>query len=107
MFQVKTCVVIAPSVEARAALGVQIGPAAMAAWKEIARLQQGLEMAHFQILHAGVMIAVCSHLRADGVIEIGLGLGDPKQAARVIPAAHLRRAQARIAGQGRFSARRS
>ena len=53
-------------------------------------------MAHFQIVHEGVMLAVSSRLRRDGLIEIGLGLGDPKLAARVIPEAQFRRAEARV-----------
>ncbi len=96
MFQVQAPVVIVPSSEASAALGVQLKPAALAAWREIARRGQGIEMAHFQIVHTGVTLAVCSRLRRDGFIEIELGLGDPRQAARVIPAAQLRRAEARV-----------
>ena len=95
MFQVQAPVIVAPSTEARAALGAQLRPAALAAWREIARRGQGIEMAHFQIVHSGVTLAVCSRVRRDGFIEIGLGLGDPKQAARVIPAAQLRQAEAR------------
>ena len=95
MFQVLAPVVVRPSVEARAALGVQLQPAAKAAWLEIARRGMGLEMAHFQIVHTGVTLAVCSRLRRDGFIEIELGLGDPRQAARLIPAAQLRRDEAR------------
>lgn len=94
MFQVQVPVVIAPTTEARAALGVQLRSAALAAWREIARRGDGVEMAHFQIAHAGVTLAVCSRLRGDGFIVIELGLGDPWQAARVIPAAQLRRAEA-------------
>ncbi|UDL93593.1 hypothetical protein LGH83_13550 [Lichenihabitans sp. PAMC28606] len=95
MFQVQAPVVIVPSAEARAALGVQLRPAALAAWREIARRGQGIEMAHFQIVHTGVTLAVCSHIRSNGFIEIGIGLGDPRQAGRVIPAAQLRQAEAR------------
>lgn len=96
MFQVQAPVIIVPSAEARAALGIQLRPAALAAWREIARRGEGIEMAHFQIVYAGVTLAVSSHLRRNGFIEIGLGLGDPRQAARVIPAAHLRRAEAHV-----------
>ena len=99
MFQVQAPVIIVPSTEASAALGVQVQPAALAAWREIARRDQGIEMAHFQIVHTGVTLAVCSRLRRDGFIEIELGLGDPRQAARVIPAAQLRRAEARVASR--------
>ena len=96
MFHVQAPVVIVPSTKARAALGVQLRPAALAAWREIGRRGQGIEMAHFQIVHTGVTLAVCSRGRGDGFIEIELGLGDPKQAARFIPAADLRRAEARV-----------
>jgi hypothetical protein len=106
MFQVQAPVVIVPSTEARAALGAELRSAALAAWREIARRGQGLEMAHFQIVHAGVTLAVCSRIRGDGFIEIGLGLGDPKQAARVIPAAQLRQAEARAQARDHQPARR-
>jgi len=107
MFQVQTPVVIVPSTEARAALGVQVRPAAMAAWREIARRGQGIEMAYFQIVHAGVTLAVSSRIRKNGSIEIGLGIGDPRQAARVIPAAQLRQAEARIQSRDARPARRA
>lgn len=99
MFQVQAPVVIVPSTEARAALGVQLKPAALAAWREIARLGRGIELAHFQIVHAGVTLAVCSNLRHDGFIEIELGIGDPKLAARVVPAAVMRGAEAGFRSQ--------
>ncbi len=106
MFQVQAPVVIVPSSDARAALGAQLKPAALAAWQEIARRGQGIELAHFQIVHSGVTLAVCSRLRRDGFIEIELGLGDPRQAARVIPAAQLRRAEARVPSHHGQPARR-
>ncbi len=96
MFQVQAPVVIVPSVEARAALGDQLRPAAMAAWREIARRGQGLEMAYFQIVHIGVTLTVCSRIRKNGFIEIGLGIGDPRQAARFITETKLRQAEARL-----------
>ncbi len=106
MFQVQAPVVIVPSSDARAALGAQLKPAALAAWQEIARRGQGIELAHFQIVHSGVTLAVCSRLRRDGFIEIELGLGDPRQAARVIPAAQFRRAEARVPSHHGQPARR-
>ncbi len=90
MFQVKVPVIIVPSAEARDALGVQLRDAGLAAWREIARRGQGLEFAHFQIVHTGVTLAVCSRLRPNGFIEIEIGLGDPRQAARVITATQAR-----------------
>lgn len=61
-------------------------------------------MAHFQIVHTGVTLAVCSRLRHDGFVEIELGIGDPRQAAQVIPAAQLERAETQA--RSRQSARR-
>ena len=63
-------------------------------------------MAHLQIVHSGVTLAVCSRVRRNGFIEIGLGLGDPRQAARVIPAAQLRQAEARAHARHGQGARR-
>ncbi|MGC8469351.1 MAG: hypothetical protein ACP5NI_05530 [Acetobacteraceae bacterium] len=95
MFRVQAPVVVIFSTEARAALGAHQHAAGLAAWRALAGLGQGLEMAHFQIVSAGVTLAVSSRLRKDGFIVIELGLGDPRQAARVIPAAQLRQAEAR------------
>ncbi len=95
MFRVQAPVVVIFSTEARAGLGAQLRAAGLAAWRGLAGLGQGLEMAHFQIVFADVTLAVSSRLRKDGLIVIELGLGDPRQAARVIPAAQLRQAEAR------------
>ena len=96
MFQVLAPVTIHPTAEARQVLGAQLRPAGKAAWREIARRGQGLEFAHLQICFAGVTLAICSRLRADGVIAIEIGLGDARQGARVIPEAQLRRAEAQM-----------
>lgn len=101
MFQVLAPVTVHPTAEARQALGAQLVPAGKAAWREIARRGQGLEFAHLQICFAGVTLAICSRLRADGIIVIEIGLGDARQAARVVPAAELRRAEAQAAGRRR------
>ena len=93
MFQVKAPVVINPSTEARAALGDQLRPAAIAAWRALAGLGTGLEMAYFQIVHQGVTLAVSTRVRRNGFIEISLGMGDPKHSTRVISEAHLRNAE--------------
>ena len=95
MFRVHAPVIVIFSTEARAALGTQQHAAGLAAWRALAGLGQGLEMAHFQIAAVGVTLAVSSRLRKDGFIVVELGLGDPRQAARVIPAAQLRQAEAR------------
>ena len=95
MFRVQAPVVVIFSTEARVALGAQLRAAGLAAWCALAGLGQGLEMAHFQIVVADVTLAVSSRLRNDGFIVLELGLGDKRQAARVIPAARLRHAEAR------------
>jgi hypothetical protein len=97
MYQVLAPVVIVASAEARAALGLQVGPAARAAWQELARRGQGIEMAHFQIVHTGVTLAVSTRIQTNGWIEIALAIGDPRQAARIIPASEMRKAEAKTA----------
>ncbi len=94
MFQVLAPVTVHPTAEVRQALGDQVRPAGRAAWREIARRGQGLEFARFQFRFSGVTLAACSRLRPDGFIAIELGLGDPRQAARVVTAAQFRRAEA-------------
>lgn len=100
MFRVQTAVVVVPSAEVRRTLGAGVSAAGRAAWRELARRGQGLELAHFQIIHEGNCLAISSRLRRDGVIEIGIGIGDPRMAARIIPAATLRQAET-AAGQRR------
>ena len=100
MFQVLAPVIIHPTAEARQALGAQLVPAGKAAWREIARRGEGLEFTHLQICFAGITLAICSRLRVDGFIVIEIGLGDARQAARVIPATQLRRAEAQSSRAG-------
>jgi len=93
MFQILAPVTVHPTAEARSALGDQLRAAGLAAWQEIARRGQGLEFAHLQFCFAGVTLAVCSRLSANGFIAIELGLGDPRQPARVVTAAQYRQAE--------------
>ena len=83
-----------PHRRGRQALGPLLLPAGKAAWREIARRRQGLEFANLQLSFEGHTLAIASRLRPDGAIVIEIGLGDPRQAARVITAAQLRRAEA-------------
>ena len=48
MFRVQAPILIVPTAEAREALGVQLRPAALAAYREIALAAKGLEIAHLQ-----------------------------------------------------------
>ncbi len=66
MFQVRAPVAVVPSAGGRAAPGIQLCPAAVAVWREIARRSRGLEMAYFQIAHSGVTLTACSHIRGAG-----------------------------------------
>jgi hypothetical protein len=93
--RVQAPVIILVTAEARVILAARLRAAGLAASQEIARRGQGLEMAHFQIVHEGVTLAFCSRLPRDGVIEIELGVADPRQPVRVIPPAELRGAEAR------------
>ena len=100
MFQVLAPVSIHPTAEARRALGDRLKPAGRAAWCEIARRGQGLEFAHLQLSFEGVTLALCSRLRPDGVIALEIGLGDPRQAARVVTATQYRRAESHARNKG-------
>ena len=95
MFQVLAPVTIHPSAEVRRILGDRLKPVGCAAWCEIARRGQGLEFAHLQLSFEGITLALCSRLRSDGVIAIEIGLGDPRQAARVVTATDYRQAEIR------------
>lgn len=94
MFQVLAPVTIHPTAEARQALKDQLRSAGKAAWREIARHGQGLEFAYLQFSFNGVTLALCSRLRPDGIIAIEIGLGDARQAARIVTAVQFRRAEA-------------
>ena len=48
MFRVQAPILVVPTAEAREALGVQLRPAALAAYREIAMAAKGLEIAHLQ-----------------------------------------------------------
>ena len=98
MFQVLAPVVVDPPAKARQALGIHLKEAGLAAWREIARRGQGLEIAHLQLTHAGVTLAICSRLRCDGFVVIELGLSDARQDGRGITMAELRRAEMRAHG---------
>lgn len=96
MFNVIVPVIVTFSTEARAALGPRLRAAGVAVWGEIAASGAGLELAHVQVRFDGICLAACSWLRADGKVEIEIGLGEPACGGRVIPAAELRRAAGRL-----------
>jgi hypothetical protein len=53
-----------------------------------------LEIAHLQFVFRGLTLAVCSHVRRDGIVEIEMGLGDPRLPKSAFTAAQMRQAEA-------------
>jgi hypothetical protein len=94
MFRIQAPIVIVPTVEARKALGHRLRWAGLAAYREVAVAAKGLEIAHLQFTFFEVTLAVCSRVRRDGIVEIEIGLGDPKLPARTFTAAQVRQALA-------------
>ena len=64
MFRVQAPMLIVPTAEAREALGVQLRPAALAAYREIALAAKGLEIAHLQFSFGKLTLAICSRVRS-------------------------------------------
>jgi hypothetical protein len=102
MFAIEAPVVIVPTAEAEAALGARLRPAGAAAYREIALAAKGLEIAHLQFAFGKLTLAVCSRVRKSGIVEIEMGLGDPRLPRSTFTAAKMRRAEmARRHGVGR------
>jgi hypothetical protein len=107
MFQIQAPVLIVPSTEARQALGSRLRLAGLCAYREIAVAAKGLEIAHLQFAFFELTLAVCSHVRRDGIVEIEIGLGNAQQPARTFTAAQMHQAvkaatsQAKAARQAR------
>ena len=55
---------------------------------------KGLEIAHLQFAFQGLTLAVCSRIRRGGIVEIEIGLGDPRLPKSSFTAAQLREAEA-------------
>jgi hypothetical protein len=79
--------------EARQALGASLRDAAYAAYREIVIAAKGLEIAHLQFAFGDATLAVCSRVRKDGIVEIELGLGDPRGRTRCFTQAERRAAE--------------
>ena len=94
MFRIQTPIIVVPTAEARQAVGVHLGAAAQAAFREIAMAAKGLEIAHLQFAFRGLTLAVCSRVRRSGVVEIEMGLGDARLPASCFTAKQLRDAEA-------------
>jgi hypothetical protein len=78
MFRIHAPILIVPTAEAREAIGPRLQAAGLAAYREIVLAAKGLEIAHLQFVFGRLTLAVCSRVRRDGVVEIELGLGDPR-----------------------------
>jgi hypothetical protein len=92
MFRIQAPVLLVPTAEVKAALGRRLRWAGLAAYREIAVAAKGLEIAHLQFAFFELTLAVCSRVRRDGIVEIELGLGDPRLPARSFTAAQIRQA---------------
>ena len=95
MFRVQAPVLIVPTAEARQAIGARLRAAGQAAYREVAMAARGLEIAHLQFAFRELTLAVCSRVRRDGLVEIEMGLGDPRRPASLFTARQLREAEAR------------
>ncbi len=104
MFRIQAPILIVPTVEARQALGRRLRWAGLAAYREIAVAAKGLEIAHLQFSFFELTLAVCSRVRRDGIVEIEIGLGDPRLPKNSFTAAQMRQAEA--AAQARIGATR-
>jgi hypothetical protein len=96
MLQIQAPILIVPTAEARQALGGRLRWAGLAAYREVAVAAKGLEIAHLQFVFFGLTLAVCSRVRRDGIVEIEIGLGDPKLPAHSFTAAQIRQAMAAV-----------
>ena len=92
MFRIQAPILIVPTPEARQALGRRLRWAGLAAYREIAVAAKGLEIAHLQFAFFELTLAVCSRVRRDGMVEIEIGLGDPRLPAQSFTATQIRQA---------------
>jgi hypothetical protein len=95
MFRIQAPVLVIPTADAKLALGVHLEAAGLAAYREITMAAKGLEIAYLQFVFHRVTLAVCSRVRRDGgVVEIEIGLGDPRLPKSAFTADQMRQAEA-------------
>jgi len=94
MFQVQAPLFVIPTAEARQAVGARLRAAGQAAFREIAMAAKGLEIAYLQFAFCELTLAVCSRVRRSGIVEIEIGLGDPRLPVSSFTAKQLRDAEA-------------
>jgi hypothetical protein len=107
MFMIEAPILIVSTVEAKQALGAQLGRAALAAYREIALAAKGLEIAHLQFAFGKLTLAVCSRVRRDGMVEIEIGMGDPRLPKSSFTAAQMRQAEAAARARAGITRRRA
>jgi hypothetical protein len=94
MLRIQAPILVVPTIEVRKALGHRLRSAGLAAYREIAVAAKGLEIEYLQFAFFELTLAVCSRVRRDGIVEIEIGLGDPKLPSRTFTAAQIRQAMA-------------
>src|SRR5271166_910444 len=94
MFRIQAPILVVPTAEARIALGPDLQAAGHAAYREIAMATKGLEIAYLQFVFHRLSLAVCSRIRRDGIVEIEVGLGDPRLPKSAFTADQMRQAEA-------------
>ena len=94
MFRIQAPILIVPTAEAKTALGADLQAAGLAAYREIAVAAKGLEIAYLQFAFHRLTLAVCSRIGRDGVVEIEIGLGDPRLPKSAFTADQMRQAEA-------------
>ena len=94
MFQIQAPILIVPTTDAKLAAGIHLHAAGLAAYREIALAAKGLEIAYLQFTFRGLTLAVCSRVRRDGIVEIEMGLGDPRLPKSAFTAEQMRQAEA-------------
>ena len=94
MFCIQAPVLVVPTAEAKIALGTDLQAAGLAAYREIAMAAKGLEIAYLQFVFHRLTLAVCSRIRRDGIVEIEVGLGDPRLPKSAFTADQMRQAEA-------------
>jgi hypothetical protein len=94
MFQIQAPILVVPTADTKLAVGIHLQAAGLAAYREIALAAKGLEIAHLQFAFRGLTLAVCSRVRRDGLVEIEMGLGNPRLPKCAFTAAQMRQAEA-------------
>jgi hypothetical protein len=93
MFRIEAPIIVIPTAEAREALGAQLRDASLAAYREIVIAVKGLEIAHLQFAFRKLTLAVCSRVRRDGIVEIEIGIGNPRLPRSSFTAEQMREAE--------------